>query len=333
MARTPSPPSERDSPSPPPVPSPRTKGKKKGTKRKAPNKTSQGSSRQTKKQKDTPLSPPTSKRAVAPPPRAPSSAAGVSKSVPTARKRRSEQVAPTIQLSSSSSEAQESESGESSPLKENFEGNAEDNFGDKDVTMADLKAQTPDPLDVVGLSTSQPQPEDPPLDLQGSSRTTGGFARGKAAGNTPNMADFPDIHESSTSTIPIPSYIYFYFTNENPAGFSITQVKAGFKASMPKHSTLEDIVQRLRLQYPGLDGMYFILLLNILLINCFLASSASIYAWSDDMWESFGSVTNIISGDLPWRLSGNIWELHFLSVCLSFLLLYNHTHIIILVNT
>lgn len=68
--------------------------------------------------------------------------------------------------------------------------------------------------------------------------------------------------------------------------------------------------------------------LFIMLIISFIASSASIYAWSDDMWESFGSVTNIISGDLPWKLLDNKWELHFLSVCILAFLLSNLTHII-----
>lgn len=260
MARTPPVSSERNSPSPPPDPSPRTKTKgkgKKGTKRRAQNKPSEAS-HPNKRQKEA-ISPSTSKRTVAPPPRPSIPVSGPSKAVPITRKRRSELPVSTNQLVTSSDEAPESESGdELSVLKDTFE--------DVDVTMANPKAHTPDPLDVVGTSQAiQPLPDHDSIDLQGSSRITGGFARGKAAGNTPNMADFPDIHQSSTSTIPLPSYVYFYFTPDNPAGFSITQVKPAFKASMPRHSTLEDIVQRLRLQYPGLDGMSYILLSLLLL--------------------------------------------------------------------
>ena len=124
--------------------------------------------------------------------------------------------------------------------------------------MSDVRPQTPDLLDVVGLSQTSLPPLKDSADLQGSSRTSGGFARGKATGITPNMADFGDIEATTTTTttISIPSYIYFYFTQVDPSGFTFSSVKPTFKASMSKSSTLEDIVQRLRLQYPGVDGTY-----------------------------------------------------------------------------
>jgi hypothetical protein len=242
--------SEGSSPPAAPSPKPKSKKKGKGTKRSAPKRLSEDGKRPFKKQKEGSLSPTAIKRTVAPPPRPSTTAAGPSMVlIPPPRQRRSEittRAKPTII-------SEEEESSEE-------EGSDED----PDITMQDSspRLQTPDPLDIV----SQPQPPSPPspsplptddsLDLQGSSRTTGGFARGKAAGNAPNAADFPDIQESST-IIPIPSYIYFYFTPEDPAGMALTDLKVSYKASMSKHSSLQDIIQRIRIQYPEVDGMCF----------------------------------------------------------------------------
>jgi hypothetical protein len=254
--------------SPLPEPSPRSKGKRKGkgTKRKASSKPSEGVKRPPKKQKEASPSPITIKRSVAPPPWASIPSAGPS-TVPAQplRQRRSEAAPPakpkvvSEKEESSEEESSEEESSEEESSEEES-SEEEESDQDPDITMQDYsppRIQTPDPLDIVSqLQPLSPLPTDVSLDLQGSSRTTGGFARGKAAGNVPNAADFSDIQEFST-IIPIPSYIYFYFTSEDPAGMALTDIKVSYKASMAKRSSLQDVIQRIRIQYPEVDGMCF----------------------------------------------------------------------------
>ncbi len=133
----------------------------------------------------------------------------------------------------------------------------------------DFMSQTPDPLNFneyttdptnsinltnpIDTTTISDDFKDPSTNLQSTSQVTGGFAQGNTLGNTPNMADFPDIQASSSTTFLFQSYVYFYFTTDHPSTISISQVKPVYKASMPRSSTFEDLIQHLHLQYPGLD--------------------------------------------------------------------------------
>ncbi|KAF8231621.1 hypothetical protein L208DRAFT_996232, partial [Tricholoma matsutake] len=50
----------------------------------------------------------------------------------------------------------------------------------------------------------------PSLNLQGASRTTGGFTCGHALGNTFNIADAPDYEMDLDLTLSIPGKVYIY---------------------------------------------------------------------------------------------------------------------------
>ena len=52
------------------------------------------------------------------------------------------------------------------------------------------------------------------MPLMGSSRTTGGFIRGRARGNIPKHADFYTVNNESD--VPVKGEIYLYLTDQYP---------------------------------------------------------------------------------------------------------------------
>src|SRR5882757_1549832 len=58
-------------------------------------------------------------------------------------------------------------------------------------------------------------PTSPSRNLQGASRTTGGFSRGRAMGNTFNYADASDIQMDLDLALSIPAKVYLYESLNN----------------------------------------------------------------------------------------------------------------------
>jgi hypothetical protein len=63
----------------------------------------------------------------------------------------------------------------------------------------------------------------PRLQLQGASRVTGGFARGRALGNVFNLADAQDA--SLDDLGPMMGKVFLYFSNDDPGLVDLAGVK------------------------------------------------------------------------------------------------------------
>jgi hypothetical protein len=75
----------------------------------------------------------------------------------------------------------------------------------------------------------------PPISPHGSSRTTGGFLRGRALGNMDNAADFDDVVDVLH---PIPGKVFVYSSNQDPANLSIQTMKP---SAFIKHNVTRSI--------------------------------------------------------------------------------------------
>ena len=68
-------------------------------------------------------------------------------------------------------------------------------------------------------------PTSPSRNLQGASRTSGGFIRGRALGNVFNLADASDLQMDLDFTLVVPGKVYIYESVSNVANLDPTKVK------------------------------------------------------------------------------------------------------------
>ena len=149
-------------------------------------------------------------------------------------------------------------------------------------------------------------------DLQGASRTMGGFARGKGHGVVPNMADFSKfllvIFSSATDScldtqpadlVPVRNEgRVLVYKNEDRTSAKARAVR------VPLAYTLGPVLKAMVKKMTTLAGMSHILTSCFLLtICCHLDSDISL--WVKDDWEMKGPFAVAVEGDEPIEWDNN----------------------------
>jgi len=88
-------------------------------------------------------------------------------------------------------------------------------------------------------------PTSPSRNLQGASRTTGGFSRGRAMGNTFNYADASDIQMDLDLALSIPAKVYLYESLNNSSQVDPTKVKPHRILKIDVSNTLAPVLTKL----------------------------------------------------------------------------------------
>jgi hypothetical protein len=99
-------------------------------------------------------------------------------------------------------------------------------------------------------------PTSPSKNLQGASRTTGGFSRGRAIGNTFNMADAPDYEMDLDLTLAVPGKVYIYDSSSELKDLDPITVKPRRILKTDVSRTLAPVLTKLGRKYSPVRGMF-----------------------------------------------------------------------------
>ena len=98
-------------------------------------------------------------------------------------------------------------------------------------------------------------PTSPYKNLQGTSRTTGGFSCGRALGNTFNMADAPDYEMDLDLTLAVQGKVYIYDSHSNLMDLDPTVVKPCCILKTDVSQTLAPVLTKLARKYSPVGSM------------------------------------------------------------------------------
>lgn len=99
-------------------------------------------------------------------------------------------------------------------------------------------------------------PTSPSKNLQGASRTTGGFSRGRALGNTFNIADAHDYEMDLNLTLAIPGKVYIYDSRSHLTDLDPTTVKPSRILKTDVSRTLAPVLTKLARKYSPVRSMF-----------------------------------------------------------------------------
>jgi len=87
----------------------------------------------------------------------------------------------------------------------------------------------------------------PTQNLQGASRITGGFTRGRALGNVFNQADLPDMMEDDTFSLVREGKVYLFESSEGTGVNVATDSKRTVKVNV--FPTLCPVLEKIAIKY------------------------------------------------------------------------------------
>jgi len=96
----------------------------------------------------------------------------------------------------------------------------------------------------------------PSKNLQGASRTTGGFSRGRALGNTFNIGDAPDYEMDLDLTLAVPGKVYIYDSSSDLVDLDPTTVKPRRILKTDVSRTLAPVLIKLARKYSPVRSMF-----------------------------------------------------------------------------
>ena len=99
-------------------------------------------------------------------------------------------------------------------------------------------------------------PISPSKNLQGASRITGGFSRGRALGNTFNVADAPDYEMDLDLTLAISGKVYIYDSHSQLADLDPITVKPCRILKTDVSRTFAPVLTKLAHKYSPVLSMF-----------------------------------------------------------------------------
>ena len=99
-------------------------------------------------------------------------------------------------------------------------------------------------------------PTSPLKNLQGASRMTGGFSRGRALGNTFDIADAPDYEMDLDLTLAVPGKVYIYDSCSHLRDLDPTTVKPYCILKTDVSRTLAPVLTKLACKYSPVRSMF-----------------------------------------------------------------------------
>ena len=109
-------------------------------------------------------------------------------------------------------------------------------------------------------------PSSPSKNLQGASRTTGGFSRGQALGNTFNIADTPDYEMDLDLSLAIPGKVYIYDSTSDLMELDPNTMKPRRILKTDVSRTIAPVLTKLARKYSPIRSMFIKLNLNVNLL-------------------------------------------------------------------
>ncbi len=106
-------------------------------------------------------------------------------------------------------------------------------------------------------------PSSPSKNLQGASRTTGGFSRGRALGNTFNIADASDYEMDLDLSLAIPGKVYIYDSTSDLMELDPNTVKPRRILKTDVSRTIAPVLTKLARKYSPIRSMFIKLNLNV----------------------------------------------------------------------
>lgn len=99
-------------------------------------------------------------------------------------------------------------------------------------------------------------PTSPSQNLQGASRMTGGFTRGRALGNMFNVADAPEYEMDIDLTLSIPGKVYIYESSSELADLDPKTVKPLRVLKTDVSRTIAPVLTKLAHKYSPIRSMF-----------------------------------------------------------------------------
>ena len=97
----------------------------------------------------------------------------------------------------------------------------------------------------------------PSKNLQGASRTTGGFSHGQALGNTFNVADTPDYEMDLNLTLSIPGKVYIYESSTDLTDLDPNTVKPQCILKTNISRTIAPVLTKLARKYSPIRSVFY----------------------------------------------------------------------------
>jgi hypothetical protein len=113
---------------------------------------------------------------------------------------------------------------------------------------------------IFNLDVHMQSPPHTPLMLYGSSRTTGGFLRGRALGNVLNAADLGGISEDILH--PRPGKVFVYYSTGDPANLTIQNMKPTTFIKHNVTSSIQTVLAKVADKYSPIRSKFIYLFMN-----------------------------------------------------------------------
>ena len=113
---------------------------------------------------------------------------------------------------------------------------------------------------IFNLDVHMQSPPRTPLMLYGSSRTTGGFLRGRALGNVLNAADLGGISEDILH--PRPGKVFVYYSTGDPANLTIQNMKPTTFIKHNVTSSIQTVLAKVADKYSPIRSKFIYLFMN-----------------------------------------------------------------------
>jgi hypothetical protein len=139
-------------------------------------------------------------------------------------------------------------------------------------------------------------PTSPSRNLQGASRTTGGFSRGRAMGNALNHADASDIQMDLDLALSIPAKIYLYESFTDSSQVDPAKVKPHRIIKTDVSNTFAPVLTKLARKYSPVRSMLFILFL-LDFLKSGIESNMRIHTYEENDWNIKGKYETALEDD------------------------------------
>ena len=139
-------------------------------------------------------------------------------------------------------------------------------------------------------------PTSPSKNLQGASRTTGGFSRGRTLGNTFNIADASDYQMDLDLTLSLPGKVYIYDSRSHLADLDPITVKPSHILKTDVSRTLAPVLTKLARKYSPVCSM-FNSSVFLSFANHLLESSMRIHTYEQNEWTIKGKYDTAVEDD------------------------------------
>jgi hypothetical protein len=158
------------------------------------------------------------------------------------------------------------------------------------------------------------------LPLMGSSRTTGGFLRGRARGNIPNHADLPTVN--SSSDVPVKGEVYLYLTDQYPrqVNFDFLRGESDLVVKVNVAESMAPILVTVAHKFPPIKSVYNLFDYLLFRLTSTLDRDFNLFYRRSTMWIALGHFDQAMEDDdeCEWQMSDKrTHELHILLVSSS----------------